>query len=285
MIYRVGAAFITSVVVIACSVAGTDMGAGSPPVLSVMHEAATTIEAVQQAVYEPVRRAPSIVNTHTVPASTSSVLTGTTIGSVNPIQSMTASTVTISSLPNDLLHRRYSMYERGGDVVALQTHLGLESVDGIYGPITRAAHIEGLGGTVKALYLWFPELRVGVMPCSHGCEPGDEHYELPTLGELVDHYFLAVDREWALRVAFCESSAQPDDVGSDKMSSALAVGWFQHLARYWSERSEKAGWGQYEPFHAEANVAVAAWLFYEGGGPRHWNPSRTCWEKENDGTE
>jgi hypothetical protein len=62
------------------------------------------------------------------------------------------------------------------------------------------------------------------------------------------------------------------------VSSALAVGWFQHLARYWVERSTAAGWTDYDIFHAEANVAVAAWLFYEGGGARHWNPSRSCWE-------
>jgi hypothetical protein len=83
-----------------------------------------------------------------------------------------------------------------------------------------------------------------------------------------------------LRVAFCESSAKPSDVGSTEVSSAFAVGWFQHLARYWTERSTAAGWTDYDPFNAEANVAVAAWLLYEGGGARHWNPSRTCWEEQ-----
>ena len=172
------------------------------------------------------------------------------------------------------------MYERSPEVVALQMLLDLRSVDGIYGPVTRAAHVDYLGGSSAALYRFFPEFGRTPTPCHADCLPGDGHYELPTLGELVDRYFQPGDHEWALRVAFCESSAKPSDIGSVVVSSAFAVGWFQHLARYWTERSTAAGWTDYDIFHAEANVAVAAWLFYEGGGPRHWNPSRTCWEEE-----
>jgi hypothetical protein len=32
---------------------------------------------------------------------------------------------------------------------------------------------------------------------------------------------------------------------------------------------------RYEP---GANIAVARWLVREGGGLRHWNASRACWE-------
>ena len=170
-----------------------------------------------------------------------------------------------------LTRRQYRMYERSPEVVALQMLLGLGSIDGIYGPVTRAAHVDFLGGPAAALYVFHPEF--GDLE-SVGGDP------LPTLGVLVDRYFRPGDRAWALRVAFCESSADPSDVGSNKVSSALAVGWFQHLAKFWTDRSEAAGWGGYDPFHGEANVAVAAWLLYEGGGPRHWNPSRTCWEAE-----
>ena len=170
---------------------------------------------------------------------------------------------------------QYEMYERGAGIVQLQMALGLSSVDGIYGPITRAAHVDALGGQTAAIHLWFPEFAAMESPSI--ITPGGD---MPTLGKLVDHYFHPDDRVWALRVAFCESSAQPGHVGSTEVSSALAIGWFQHLARYWMERSTAAGWKDYDPFHAEANVAVAAWLFYEGGGARHWNPSRTCWEEE-----
>ena len=30
----------------------------------------------------------------------------------------------------------------------------------------------------------------------------------------------------------------------------------------------------------DANIAVAAWLVYEGGGWRHWSPSAHCWGPE-----
>jgi hypothetical protein len=45
---------------------------------------------------------------------------------------------------------------------------------------------------------------------------------------------------------------------------------FQHLASAWEARSEAAGIAGASIWDPEANVAVAAWLFYEGGGKRHW---------------
>jgi hypothetical protein len=160
------------------------------------------------------------------------------------------------------------MYDRSPEIVQLQILLGLKYVDGIYGPVTRKAHIEYLGGPLTALAVFHPEIDYPV-PTSD-----------TTLGELINRYFRPDDRAWARQVAFCESSAQTYDTESAVVSSALAVGWFQHLAKFWSERSEKAGVSGASPFDTEANVAVAAWLLYEGGGTRHWNPSRTCWEKQ-----
>jgi len=160
------------------------------------------------------------------------------------------------------------MFERGGDVLQLQMLVGVRSVDSIYGPVTRAAHVAYLGGPHAALGVFYPDLTEPTV------EPS------ATLRGLVDRYFLPADRDWAFRVAFCESSADPADVISTKVSSALAVGWFQHLAKFWLERSKAAGFAGASPFDGDANVAVAAWLLYEGGGPRHWNPSRTCWETE-----
>ena len=283
MIYRVGAAVVTSVVMITCSAVGNDMEAVTPSVAPATTSGVPTTTVAPRPVSEPERRARSIVSTGTVAASTStstpqSTPTSTTRGSVDSIPSMTTSTVTLPPSDDHLLYRRYAMYERDADVVALQMRLGLKSVDGVYGPQTRAAHMEALGGPTAAIYVFFPEFASTPQP-GYGT-PGDGHDRLPTLGELVARYFYPVDRPWALRVAFCESSAQPEDTGSTKVSSALAIGWFQHLAKFWTERSEKAGWEHYDPFHAEANVAVAAWLFYEGGGERHWNPSRPCWEEE-----
>ena len=166
--------------------------------------------------------------------------------------------------PN-ITHRLYRMYEKSNDTVHLQMMLGLSSVDGIYGPITRKAHMEYLGGPEAAVHIFYPEFG----------------YRLPhapgkTLGELIDIYFSPQDRSWARQVAFCESSGQTHHTQSTVVSSALAIGWFQHLAKYWIERSEAAGWVDADPFDPEANVAVAAWLFYTSG-EHHWNPSRACW--------
>ena len=179
-------------------------------------------------------------------------------------------------LEHDFIRREYRYYERSRDVTALQMELDMPSVDGIYGPNTRRAHIEALGGPSAAVIIFYPELFETPTPCSHGCLPGDGHYELPTLGELIRRYFKPEDRELAHKIAFCESSARSWHIGSEVVSHAYAIGWFQHLAKYWTERSEKAGWGDYHPFHAEANVAVAAWLFYSSG-VHHWNPSKACW--------
>jgi len=99
-----------------------------------------------------------------------------------------------------------------------------------------------------------------------------------TLGQLVDQFFAEADRPWALRVSFCESSAQPGDVSSDAVHpSSRASGWFQHLPKFWQERSEKAGFAGESILDPIANVGVAAWLLYDGGGTSHWNESKACW--------
>jgi hypothetical protein len=100
-----------------------------------------------------------------------------------------------------------------------------------------------------------------------------------TLSQLIDYFFAEDDQAWALRVAFCESSAQPDDLSTDAIhSSSRASGWFQHLPKFWEERSEKAGFGGVDIMDPVANVGVAAWLLYhtpQGSG--HWYPSESCW--------
>ena len=108
-----------------------------------------------------------------------------------------------------------------------------------------------------------------------------------TLSELVDQYFDSADRAWALRVAFCESSAQPGDTTSTAHhSSSGASGWFQHLPKFWAERSSKAGVGGADIMEPETNVLVAAWLLYETPqGKGHWNESKHCWQPQQGETE
>ena len=99
-----------------------------------------------------------------------------------------------------------------------------------------------------------------------------------TLGQLVGYFFAEADRAWALKVALCESSGLPDHVSSDAVHpSSRASGWFQHLPKFWQERSEAAGFAGVDILDPVANVGVAAWLFYDGGGKRHWDESKVCW--------
>lgn len=90
---------------------------------------------------------------------------------------------------------------------------------------------------------------------------------------LVATHFPAGDVDRALRVIACESAGDPG--AANPRSSAR--GLFQHLGRFWPERSAKAGVGGASILDPSANVAVAAWLVAEGGGWSHWNPSRHCW--------
>ena len=100
-----------------------------------------------------------------------------------------------------------------------------------------------------------------------------------TLGQLVDYFFAEPDRAWALKVALCESSGLPDHVSSDAVHpSSRASGWFQHLPKFWKERSEAAGFAGVDILDPVANVGVAAWLLYDGGGKSHWYPSESCWQ-------
>lgn len=82
---------------------------------------------------------------------------------------------------------------------------------------------------------------------------------------LVETYFLPADVPWAMRVMACESGGNP----LAKNPNSSASGLFQHLARYWDARSAKAGWAGASIWDPEANIAVAAWLYYNSG-PQHW---------------
>ncbi len=90
---------------------------------------------------------------------------------------------------------------------------------------------------------------------------------------LVEAFFEPGEVDRALRVIRCESGG--DAVAKNPNSSAS--GLFQHLGSLWGDRTVKSGNGGADIFDPVSNVAVAAWLVYEGGGWSHWNPSRHCW--------
>ena len=117
------------------------------------------------------------------------------------------------------------------------------------------------------------------------CDVADELHcwDFPTLEELVQRYFQSEDWDLALRIAYCESSAEPQNDITHPTTLALsksdAVGWFQHLPMYWPDRSHWAGFTGYDIHDPVANVGVAAWLLYSTPqGTGHWWPSRSCWE-------
>lgn len=84
---------------------------------------------------------------------------------------------------------------------------------------------------------------------------------------LIERYFRPEDVNRAIRIAWCESSFNPRAVNP----TSGAAGLFQHLPRFWAERSALAGWPGADAFDPEANVAVAAWLLYEFPGTwEHW---------------
>lgn len=83
---------------------------------------------------------------------------------------------------------------------------------------------------------------------------------------LVAAHFAPGDVDRALRIIWCESRGNPGATNS----RSGAAGLFQHLPRYWADRSAAAGWGGADVYDPQANVAVAAWLVYRGGGWGHW---------------
>lgn len=71
----------------------------------------------------------------------------------------------------------------------------------------------------------------------------------------------------ALKVMYCESAGNPQA----KNPVSGASGLFQHLPKYWQERSYRAGVGGADIMNPEANVIVAAWLYRTSGNNwTHW---------------
>lgn len=90
---------------------------------------------------------------------------------------------------------------------------------------------------------------------------------------IISLFFAPADVELALEVSYCESRWDPDATNP----TSSAAGLFQHLPRFWADRSVSAGWAGANIYDAHANAAVSAWLVYEGGGWSHWTASRACW--------
>lgn len=90
---------------------------------------------------------------------------------------------------------------------------------------------------------------------------------------LVAEYFAANQVEHALCIIRHETV--PDGNPNSYNPTSGASGLFQHLPKYWTDRSAKAGWSGADIFDPRANIAVAAWL-QRTGGWGHWTTNPLC---------
>ena len=79
----------------------------------------------------------------------------------------------------------------------------------------------------------------------------------------------------ALAIVKCESGFNPNA----KNPSSTAKGLFQFLNSTRIETSRRMGTPTFSPFDVEKQAAAGAWLL-RTDGVRHWEASRTCWQKE-----
>lgn len=129
--------------------------------------------------------------------------------------------------------------------------------------------------------LAYPDAACAVTVVAGGLDVPVDYYDLvPEIAEsvadwrpLVSAFFEPRHVDRALRVISCESRGRPDA----KNPISTASGLFQHLGSLWDDRSADAGWSGSDVFDPVANIAVAAWLVYDGGGWAHWYPSAGCW--------
>ena len=114
-----------------------------------------------------------------------------------------------------------------------------------------------------------PPIVVPVQYVSPGRAVPSPKTQLPPVQveTLIRTYFTEADVAWAIRISWCESRWTVEATHP----SSGAAGLFQHLPRFWADRSSRAGWAGADVYDPNANVAVAAWLFYApDGGPSHW---------------
>lgn len=84
---------------------------------------------------------------------------------------------------------------------------------------------------------------------------------------LVATYFPADAVEEALSVMECESEGNPAATNP----TSRAAGLFQHLPKFWDDRSRKAGVPGASIYDPTANVRVAAWLYRQSRTWSHWS--------------
>lgn len=102
---------------------------------------------------------------------------------------------------------------------------------------------------------------------SNGVVDRSRFFDETQVRSLVETFFRPEDVSRAIRIAWCESSFNPENVNPVTGASGL----FQHAPDTWAARSSAAGYPGADILDPEANVAVAAWMLYDlPGGWSHW---------------
>lgn len=102
---------------------------------------------------------------------------------------------------------------------------------------------------------------------TNGVVDRSRFFDESQIRSLVETFFRPEDVSRAIRIAWCESSFNPENVNP----VTGAAGLFQHAADTWAARASAAGYPSADILDPEANVAVAAWMLYElPGGWSHW---------------
>ena len=173
------------------------------------------------------------------------------------------------------LTESYTWMENSDQVIELQELLGLDA-DGIYGPVTRNAHVLAIdlislptGGVPEARPVLDARVYTRLRQLTDGqFWPNVERWR-PAVTEAVYAWGGDdADVHRFLRIMQCESAGRPDA----KNPNSSASGLMQQLARYWPERAASAGVAGADVFDPYANIWVSAWLALASpyGGWSHW---------------
>lgn len=140
---------------------------------------------------------------------------------------------------------------------------GAEFLEGVVSGLRRpfewlfsSGGVPGRGGNVS---------NPDELPTVEVQRPGESSSAVERWRPLVEKHFPPGMVAKALRVMFCESRGNPDA----RNPSSDASGLFQHLPRFWPQRSQAAGFAGASIFDPEANIATAAFLATRDGW-RHW---------------
>jgi hypothetical protein len=87
---------------------------------------------------------------------------------------------------------------------------------------------------------------------------------------LLAAHFEEKDMRTALKIVHCESGGDP----AARNPRSSAKGLWQHLGKYWTTRSVKAGIEGADIYDPVSSTIVAAWLRNSAGGWKHWKHCR-----------